>query len=210
MNIIDNPILRTKFIDQFHIKDCFDSVSDLSFELVGYTKDEYIIREGEEADCLLFLLVGRVKCFACSKKRDFGMYYMNKGLIGDAEFVTGREATRTIQASDSVLCLKLEAWQIRHKLMSDMTFLRYLNQQLAEKLTLSEATPKDMGAELTAEDRLYDYLKLTADDNRVSQTLGEISETMGISYRHLIRMMNALCESGKLRHGKRKGAYFIA
>ena len=210
MNIIDNPILKDKFAKQFHISDCFDSVSDLNFDLVGYAKDDFIIREGEETDCLFFLLVGRVKCFACSMKRDFGVYFMTKGVIGDAEFISGREATRTVQATSEVLCLRLNVTTLRHKLMSDLTFLRYISQQLAEKLTLSEATPQDLGAEMTSEERLYDYLKLTASDGRVTQSLGEISEIMGVSYRHLIRMMNALCDEGKLRRGKRKGAYFVA
>lgn len=210
MNIIDNPILKSKFIEQFHIKDCFDSVSDLSFDLIGYAKDEFLIREGEEIDCLLFLIVGRVKCFACSTKRDFGFYFMNKGLLGDAEFITGRASTRTIQAASEVLCLRLDITGLRHKLMSDKMFLRYVSQQLAEKLTLSEITPQDMGTEISSEERLYDYLKLTSVEGRVSQSLGEISEVMGYSYRHLIRMMNTLCDEGKLRHGKRKGAYFIS
>jgi len=210
MNVIDNPFLRDKFIEQFHIKDCFDSMSDLDPILVGFAKDEYILKEGEETDCLFFLLVGRVKCFACSVKRDFGIYFMNKGLLGDAEFVTGCAPTRTVQATGEVLCLKLEVAHCRHKLMKDITFLRFLTQQLAEKLTLSEATPKDLGVEMSTEDRLYDYLKLTAVDGRVAESLGEISEVFGISYRQLIRIMNSLCEEGKIRHGKRKGAYFVS
>lgn len=209
MNVIDNPFLKDKFIEQFHIKDCFDSMSDLELTLVGFAKDEYIIREGEETDCLFFLIVGRVKCFACSVKRDFGVYFMSKGLLGDAEFVTGRESTRTVQATGEVLCLRIEVARCRHRLMSDMTFLRFLNQQLAEKLTLSETTPQDMGADMTTEERLYDYLKLTNVDGRVAQSLGEISEVFGISYRQLIRIMNSLCAEGKVRHGKRKGAYFV-
>lgn len=210
MNIIDNPFLRDKFQEQFHIKDCFERNSEYEFELISFAKDEFLIKEGEEIDSLYFLLVGRVKCYACSKKRDFGIYFMNKGVLGDAEFVTGNASTRTIQATGEVLCLRLKVSDKRHRLMNDKMFLRFISQQLAEKLTLSEATPQDMGAEISSEERLYDYLKLTAVDGRITQTLGEISETMGLSYRHLIRMMNALCDEGKLRHGKRKGAYFIA
>lgn len=209
MNNIDNPILRNKFIEQFHIKDCFGDINSFSFELISFPKDEFMMREGEETDFIYFILIGRVKCFACSKRRDFGVYFLSKGLIGDAEFITGRAATRTVQAVSEVLCLKLDISKHRHKLMSDMIFLRYVSQQLAEKLTLADTTPQDMGAELTSEERLFDYLKLVSVDGRVTQSLGEISEIMGVSYRHLIRMMNTLCDEGKLRHGKRKGAYFI-
>ena len=63
---------------------------------------------------------------------------------------------------------------------------------------------------MSTEERLYDYLKLSAEDGRITESLGTISGLMGVSYRHLIRMMNALCDEGKIRHGKRKGAYFIA
>lgn len=209
MNIIDNPILRGKFMDQFHIAACFEKASDFHFDLVGFAKDEYLIKEGEEIDCLYFILLGKVKCYSCSTKRDFGIFYMNKGLLGDAEFVTGRVPTRTVVATSEVLCLRLKVADYRHKLKNDNFFLTYITQQLAEKLTLSETTPQDNAADMSGEERLLEYLKITAIEGRVAQSLGEISDVMGYSYRHLIRMMNTLCDTGKLRHGKRKGAYFI-
>ena len=209
MTVLDNASLRDKLMEQFRIKDCFDSMTGLNFELVNFSKDEFMIKEGETTDCVYFLLVGRVKFFACSVKRGFGVTFASKGMIGDAEFVTGAPATRSVQVINDALCMKLSTRTSRHRLMSDRTFLRYLTQQLAEKLTLSETTPQDMGAELTTEERLYDYLKLSAVDGKVSQSLGDISKLMGVSYRHLIRMMNALCDAGKLRHGTKKGTYFL-
>ena len=53
--------------------------------------------------------------------------------------------------------------------MSDRTFLRYMTQQLAEKLTLSETTPADAGTQMSTEERLYDYLKLSAEDGRITE-----------------------------------------
>ncbi|MCR5595773.1 MAG: cyclic nucleotide-binding domain-containing protein [Lachnospiraceae bacterium] len=210
MTVLENAALREKLMEQFHIKDCFESMTGLNFELVNFSSDEYMVREGEGVDCIYFLLVGRVKLYACSVKRDFGIIFMNSGLIGDSEFVTGRAATRSAQVVGDALCMKLSTRTSRHRLMSDRTFLRYLAQQLAEKLTLSETTPADAGAEMSTEERLYDYLKLSAEDGRITESLGTISQIMGVSYRHLIRMMNSLVDEGKIRHGKRKGAYFIA
>lgn len=209
MTILDNPALRDKLMEQFHIKDCFESMSGLNFELVNFGAGEYMIKEGDVPDCMYFLLVGRVKFYACSVKRDFGVFFLSKGLVGDSEFVTGSAATRSAQVEGDALCMKLSTRNSRHRLMSDRTFLRYMTQQLAEKLTLSETTPTDAGALMTTEERLFDYLKLSAEDGRVAESLGTISQLMGVSYRHLIRMMNALCDEGKLRRGKRKGAYFI-
>ena len=210
MTILDNPSLREKLMEQFHIKDCFESLTGLNFDLVNFGSDEFMIREGEVPDCIYFLLVGRVKYYACSVKRDFGIVFMNKGLIGDSEFVTGRAATRSAQVVGDALCMRLSTRTSRHRLMSDRTFLRYLTQQLAEKLTLTETTPADAGTQMSTEERLYDYLKMSAEDGRITESLGTISQLMGVSYRHLIRMMNALCDEGKIRHGKRKGAYFLA
>ncbi len=209
MTVLDNAALKEKLMEQFHIKDCFESLTGLSFELVNFSAGEYMIKEGDSADCMYFLLVGRVKMYSCSVKKDFGIVFMSKGLIGDPEFVTGRAATRSVQVVSDVLCMKLSTRNCRHRLMSDRTFLRYMTQQLAEKLTLSETTPADSGAEMSTEERLYDYLKLSAEDGRITESLGTISQIMGVSYRHLIRMMNALVDEGKIRHGKRKGAYFV-
>ncbi len=209
MTVLDNAALKDKLMDQFHIKGCFESMTGLSFELVNFGENEFMIKEGEQPDSIYFILVGTVKLFACSKKRDFGVVFMNKGLVGDAEFVTGSAATRSAQVEGDVLCMRLSTRNCRHRLMSDRTFLRYLAQQLAEKLTLTE-TSTDASVHMRTEDKLYDYLKLSAEDGRVSESLGDISQIMGVSYRHLIRMMNTLVDEGKLRHGKRKGAYFIA
>lgn len=209
MTILDNESLRNKLMEQFHIKDCFESMTGLNIELVNFAKDEYMVREGDTVDYIYFLLVGRVKFYACSMKRDFNITYMNTGLIGDAEFVTGRAATRSVQVVNDALCMRLSTRTGRHRLMSDRTFLRYLTQQLAEKLSLAETTPQDLGTDISTEERLYEFLKLSSEDGRVKQSLREISQIMGVSYRHLIRMMNTLCDEGKLRHGKRKGAYFV-
>ena len=209
MTVLDNAALKDKLMDQFHIKGCFESMTGLSFELVNFGENEFMIKEGEQPDSIYFILVGTVKLYACSKKRDFGVVFMNKGLVGDAEFVTGSVATRSAQVEGDVLCMRLSTRNCRHRLMSDRTFLRYLAQQLAEKLTLTE-TSTDASVHMRTEDKLYDYLKLSSEDGRVSESLGDISQIMGVSYRHLIRMMNTLVDEGKLRHGKRKGAYFIA
>ncbi len=209
MTVLDNAALKDKLMDQFHIKGCFESMTGLSFELVNFGENEFMIKEGEQPDSIYFILVGTVKLYACSKKRDFGVVFMNKGLVGDAEFVTGSAATRSVQVEGDVLCMRLSTRNCRHRLMSDRTFLRYLAQQLAEKLTLTE-TSTDASVHMRTEDKLYDYLKLSSEDGRVSESLGDISQIMGVSYRHLIRMMNTLVDEGKLRHGKRKGAYFIA
>jgi len=211
MTILDNESLRNKLMDQFKIKDCFESMTGLHFELVNFAKDEYMIKEGDNSDYMYFLLVGRVKFYSCSVKREFSVTYMNKGLIGDAEFVTGRAATRSVQVVTDALCIRLSTKRGRHRLMSDRTFLRFLSQQLAEKLTLAETTPQDMGAEMTTEERLHEYLKISAEENgRISESLGDISQIMGVSYRHLIRMMNTLVDEGKIRHGSKKGAYFVS
>lgn len=208
MTILDNATLKDKLMDQFHIKACFESMTGLNFELVNFSENEYMFKEGEQPDCIYFILVGTLKMYSCSKKHDFGVMFLNKGMVGDAEFVTGSVATRSVQVEGDALCLKLTTRNCRHRLMSDRTFLRFLAQQLAEKLTLSDQAADS--ARMTTEEKLFDYLKLSAEEGRITESLGNISQIMGVSYRHLIRMMNALVDEGKLRHGKRKGAYFIA
>ena len=211
MKTIDNPGLKDKFIKQFHIRDCFDSMSDLSFELVSFSRDECIIREGELTGCLFFLLLGRVKCYSGGFKKDAGSFYMDRGLLGAEELAAKRAPSGSVWAMQEVLCLKLsyEAVETAEKLRNDNGFLRYLSFQLANKLFLADKGSALGEPEKPREERLYEYLRLTAKDGRVSHSLGEISRVMGISYRHLIRMMNGLCDEGRLRRGKNKGIYFI-
>lgn len=211
MTVLDNEALRAKLMEQFHIDDYFESLTNLKIDLVNFAKDEIILKEGENVEYLYFILVGRVKSFSYSMKADFDVIHMNKGLLGDVEFVTAKPAIRTIQVVSDTLCMRLYVKGYRHRLMSDRNFLRYLTTQLADKIVVANDPDAGNLEQLSSEDRLFEYLKLSVrEDGLITQSLREISPIMGVSYRHLIRMMNALCEDGRLKHGDVKGKYYMA
>ena len=210
MIVLDNESLRAKLMEQFHIDDYFESLTNLKIDLVNFAKDEIVIKENEDVDCLYFILVGKVKAFSCNVKGDFDVVYMTKGMIGDVEFVSARPAVRTVQVVSDTLCMRLNVKGYRHRLMSDRNFLRYLTAQLADKIVMLRAPSEANATQISSEDRLLEYLKLSVkEDGQITQSLREIAPVMGVSYRHLIRMMNALCEDGRLRHGDVKGKYYI-
>jgi len=210
MTVLDNESLRAKLMEQFHIDDYFESLTNLKIDLVNFSKDEILIKEGENVEYLYFILVGKVKAFSCSIKGDFEVLYMTKGLLGDVEFVSAKPAIRNVQVVSDTLCMRLGVKGYRHRLMSDRNFLRYLTSQLADKILLEKDNTAANSAELTSEDKLLEYLKLSAkEDGLITQSLREIAPVMGVSYRHLIRMMNALVDDGRLKHGDIKGKYYL-
>lgn len=209
MVVLDNESLRSRLMEQFHIDDYFESMTRLRFELVNFAKDEIILKEGENSDYIYFILVGRVKLYSCNVKRDFGITYMSKGLVGDVQFVAETVSPYCVRAVNETLCMQLNVKGCRHRLMSDRSFLRYLTSQLAEKVAFATSSENESSVEMTSEDRLYEYLKVSSEGELVTMSLREISPVMGVSYRHLIRMMNSLCDDGRLRHGGKKGEYYL-
>lgn len=169
-------------------------------ELFRYKKGEYLCREGEALEYLLYVAQGRIKVSTTSGsgKTLLICFYSSEGIIGSIEALTGLPATATAQAVSDVVCVAVAIAPNKKTLQSSVPFLRYLNTVLSVMFARSS---KNSAVNILCqlETRLCSYIALTQSDGLFREKLTETSELLGASYRHLLRTLEALCSQGVLR-----------
>lgn len=167
---------------------------------VTYRSGETILKEGMPIEHLLVVIDGTAKvCASAANGRDLLLcYYVSDGILGDVELMTGvYEATTTIIAITGFQCIALPLRMYSSDLKDNTAFLNYAGKELALKL-LHSSHNYICTALHSGEERLCAYI-LQASHSRVfSETLTDVACLIGISYRHLFRILNQLCDNGVL------------
>lgn len=166
-----------------------------------YQSGETLLLEGQSVDYLLIVVAGTAKvCVSASNGRDLVLcYYISEGIVGDMELMTGTyEASTTIIAMSGFECIALPYRIYASELKANISFLNIIGRGLSLKLLKSSknylATALHSG-----EERLCAYILQAQHNGVFSETLTDVARLMGISYRHLFRILNQLCADGVLR-----------
>lgn len=165
-----------------------------------YKAGDTIHEEGEPYSHLIIVVSGKAKvCTTASNGKDLVLtYYLSDGLIGDMELAsTSDVGTASVVALSDVECLVIPYQQQRNRLLQNLTFVTHLARGLSEKLLLSSQNYVST-ALYTGEQRLCSYILQGAYKNFFQDNLTDVAATIGISYRHMHRLLRALCEEGVL------------
>lgn len=169
--------------------------------LFHYDAGETILHQGTPVECLLVLLNGKVKVrMLAANGKDLTLcYYMDSGILGDVEFVQADQtASATSVAVFQTNCiavpLKLNQDYLSHSVM----FMNHVAKGLSTKL-LNSSYYYMTSVLYTGEERLCAYILMAAHNGVFSEMLSDVSKSVGVSYRHLFRMLNTLCQRGVLK-----------
>ena len=178
--------------------------------LLRFERGEWFLFEERVIEYLYILLSGKAKVcmFEESGRNLLLCYYVSDGIMGDVELMMGRRsAISSVQAVTPVTCIGLPLESYAPVLLSNLPFVRRLGMGLAEKLHASVSSTTAIILR-PFEARLCSYLLANAQSGLFSEPLTSVSEQLGVSYRHLLRTLRALCDEGLLR--KEKAGYHIA
>lgn len=172
-----------------------------------YDAGETIIREGAQLDCFYVVQRGRAK--VCAESRDgkalILCYYIAEGVMGDIELMNGmRTAATGVVAVTDVECIALPYPGCAAALKGNPAFVKRLAEDLSAKL-LHSSRSRCAAALCSAEERLCAYLLLASDRGMFREPLTDLAGSIGVSYRHMMRMMTALCREGLL--GREQSGY---
>ncbi|MDZ4064685.1 MAG: Crp/Fnr family transcriptional regulator, partial [Coriobacteriia bacterium] len=117
-----------------------------------------------------------------------------------------REATSSVQALTPLICIGFPLGAYAQTLLSHMPFVLRVGQGLADKLHRSVTNTSEIILR-PFEARLCAYLLNSAQGGVFSDRLTNVSEQLGVSYRHLLRSLKMLCEEKLLE--KRADGYHI-
>jgi len=156
-------------------------------ELFHFKRNEFLCKEDEPIDYLFFFVEGKAKVYISLKngKSLLICFYYPLMVLGDLELVNFTMATTNMEVIEEAYCIGLSFKKVREKLLNDAKFLRFICSSLGNKVD----TVSRNGS------RLASYIMATREEgNRVvfNETLTEIAELLGTSYRHLLRTINNL------------------
>lgn len=174
-------------------------------ELLTYKKGEVILREGFPMKELLVVSSGKAKVYASAENgRDLLLsYYVADGIVGDVELMLGDyTASTTMVALTEFRCIALPFEQWSERLRANLIFMNHIGHALATKLIRS--SNKGVATALhDGEKRLCTYILDEAHDDVLEEQLTNVASAIGISYRHVLRILKVLCEEGILSKEKR-------
>lgn len=176
-------------------------------EIIGlhvreYDSGDMLCCEGTPLTELLIVISGRsrVSCMAENGRSLLLCFSEGESIHGDLELFTGRElACSDVQAATKLRALAIPMEDNRELLLKNAAFLARAGGDLAAKL---ERSTQNCAAIIlnSLGTRLCRYIELTARNGVFAERLGETAELLGTSYRHLMRELGRLCESGILEH----------
>lgn len=213
MKKIEDPFIIEKYYNELNMQRIFIDDMKKYMKLLKFDKHEYLSREDENLEYLLFFIQGKSKVFKTlpNGRNLLLAFYKPFRVIGDIEIVKNQSATGTIQALSTCYCLAIPMDKARKELTKDIKFLKFTCESLAEKLA-AVSMNSSINLLYPLENRLASYINesLTNDEELYidfDENLVNIAELLGSSYRHLLRTFNALCKKGVIE--KYDGKYKV-
>lgn len=156
-----------------------------------------------------FTVIGRAKACAIAPngKNLILCYFVSEGTIGYIEFITGIEqATATLIAISDFECITIPCDVHEEYLRTNIEFLNKQANELAIKL-VQNANNFISAALYIGEEHLCSYILQTSNNDNFNDVLTDVSCSVGMSYRHLFRLLHQFCEEKLLK--KQENRYRI-
>lgn len=160
-----------------------------------YQSEELIVREGMDASDLKIVVRGKAKAckYAKNGKSLILSYWINGGIIGEAELVSQSKAIQnSVIAITEVECISIPMETCLAVFKTNVGFSNRIATELVKKLN---ADSKIIFTGMyNAKQRLCAYILETAYDGIFREPLTDTAVSIGVTYRHLLRMLSDLCK----------------
>ncbi len=208
MKIICDKRLINRYINENDFFSLFDhDVSD-TVELLYFEPEEYLITHGRASRYLLFLVDGECRFFTIASKGDYISFGTARSfqVFGEVSSLWNLPPNNAVQAVGPAYCLGIDLQKYRETLLNDNRFLRYICHILSDRVIFAnKSLTSYIGAQ--AENRLAAFILQNSKNSLFSIRLTRCCDAIGISYRHLLRLMDSFCKKRILKKEKRK--YYI-
>jgi CRP/FNR family transcriptional regulator, putaive post-exponential-phase nitrogen-starvation regulator len=194
MKILNDPYLLKKYIDQYHLQDYITENLMKMAELVLFQTGEFIAKEGEQNSYFSFLVDGECICYVytCTGRVHCEAYMRSLDVIGGAATIWGENAFNDVEALTNCLCISIDAEKYQQALMNDLKFLRFIGHWMAHHIrdSISHRDP--------LETRIAKFILKVEKNNVFYFNLSQSTDILETSYRHLLRVLKQLCDTGIL------------
>lgn len=155
-----------------------------------FESGETIFEEGSPAKKLYHLIQGCVKVYKLQKNGKISLIELLNApaLIGEMEFLKIRNETLSVVALTTCVCEVVDIESCGTLLLNDPAFLRFLCSYLGQK-AVSHADRYAVSAAYPLSVRLAGFILLTRHGTIYREKHTEVSEYLGVTYRHLLYVL---------------------
>ncbi|MCM3783926.1 cyclic nucleotide-binding domain-containing protein [Neobacillus mesonae] len=207
MKIVHNDELLMDMIRNYNLDVLLNTVNIDDMKLYELSHGDRVCASGDEITHLYFLVRGRLKVYTTmSNGKSLALRFNDPlSLIGDVELVTKNTASTTVECVRTALLIGISYSALEKHYSSQPAFLHFLLEQMCYKLTsLNRSSSVNLLYPLDKKFAGYLTSILLDKDSDVvsrklpSQSLIEIADLLGTSYRHLNRVVRRFTELGIL------------
>ena len=192
MKLIKHPQKLKTYLELLEIREILDDWILNALELCVYEKDEIVLEAGEPLEYYYFFLEGKLKVFQPQRngRNLLIQFYTKFDTLGDVELIESLNVTCTVSAVEESYLFRIKAAQMKRYVENNIPYLKYIISGLSVKMRY--ANENDAYNLLNpVKNRLASYLlwhhKEVSNEVILTETLMEISEFIGTTYRQLHR-----------------------
>ena len=205
MQEIRNPQKLETYLNQFHIRELFDT-RDLPFRLYCYEVGEMMNILRPTREYLKFVVEGSFDLYAI---REDGVRHLVRccegfTFLGDLEFCGKDAGLRYQEVTRTVHTIELPLEALRPTLQQDVRFLNFLLDTVSTKLA---GTSMDLVGFSDLRERLLYYIRYECPDQTLTN-VGQTAFRLNYSLRQTQRVLQELTRDGVLTR-KGKGHYTL-
>jgi CRP/FNR family transcriptional regulator, putaive post-exponential-phase nitrogen-starvation regulator len=172
--------------------------------ICDFKSGDTIYRQGTTVKNLYIILKGKIKvCILAPNGRDMTLsYYLSSGILGDVELLLDEKAASTTAVVELPSeCIEIPLESNASLLTGNIYFMNEVARGLSRKL-LKNSNALVSSALYSGEERLCAYILMSENNGMFTGVLADIPKSIGISYRHLFRILNNLCRKNVLLKSK--------
>ncbi len=204
MRILTNKEMLKRYTEDPSYRELFPREVDKYCSIVIFDSEETVIRQGEEALYLYYMLKGRCKISAYMEngKEVIIKKAVAPSLLGEIELFH-KDLSLSVETLDPCTMLRFPLEDCKDILLNDRQFLLQNCIRLAIK-ERDTAFQLSRSISFPLQNRLADFIldNSYADIMNIPKTV--IAQSLGVSYRHLEKVMNDLVEDSVLHKNGKK------
>ncbi len=207
MEIIKNRNLLRHFINAFQLDEKFEGDMTELMTVYSFEKGELVCNIDDHLEFFYFVVQGKLKIYTILEngKSVLVRFYSPPSVVGDLEMFKEYRVRCNVEAITKTLVIGIKMEDIRKYASNDHTFLKFVIENLSHKLyTLSNMTALNQSYPFI--NRFASYLITVAcdDNNKLiseikTSNMTELATFLGVSYRHLNRVIKGLCSRGLIK-----------
>lgn len=209
MRILKNPQTINRYFKKYDLNATLNEDMKMEIELCEFDNGEIIMEAGDKLDHYYFFLEGKLKIFQRQRNgRNLLIeFYTKFDTLGDVELMQELDVTCTVSSMSKSYLFRIDAEKMKRFASNHPPFLHYMINSLSAKLRNAD---QNYAYNLLnpVRDRLASYIlwhQLEGEDRVIlSDSLIDISEYIGTTYRQLNRAINQLEEEGLIRKEGKK------